>query len=75
MFNTTGRIIAKYKWVEKRLGGKLIEAPEPVLVVKEGRPRAVGGEGSSIEETELFILQAVRGQLSISRIRSGERKF
>ncbi len=61
MFNTTGRIIAKYKWVEKKLGNKVIEAPEPILVEKEGRPRPVGGERPTIEETELFILQATRG--------------
>ncbi len=61
MFNTTGRIIAEYNWTEKKLGSKVIEAPEPVLVLKEGRPKAVGGERPTIEETELFILQATRG--------------
>ncbi len=61
VFNNTGRIIAKYYWTEKKLGDKVIEAPEPVLVEKDGRPRPVGGERPTIEETELFILQAVRG--------------
>ena len=60
-FNTTGRIIAKYYWTEKKLGDKIIKIPEPVLVEKNGRPRAIGGERPSIEETELFLLQAVRG--------------
>ncbi len=60
-FNTTGRIIAKYKWVEKKLGDKTIMAPEPVLVEIDGIPRAIGGTRPSIEETELFLLQAVRG--------------
>ncbi len=61
LFNTTGRIIAKYEWVEKDLGGKKIMAPEPILVEKNGIPKAIGGERPSIEETELFLLQAVRG--------------
>ncbi|RLG77217.1 MAG: phosphoenolpyruvate carboxykinase [Thermoprotei archaeon] len=60
-FNNTGRIIAKYYWTEKKYGDKVLEVPEPVLVEKDGRPKAVGGERPSIEETELFILQAVRG--------------
>jgi len=60
-FNTTGRIIAKYKWVEKKIGNKTIMAPEPVLVEVDGIPKATGGTRPSIEETELFLLQAVRG--------------
>ncbi len=60
-FNTTGRIIAKYEWVEKKLGDKTIMAPEPVLVEVDGIPKAIGGTRPSIEETELFLLQAVRG--------------
>lgn len=61
LFNTTGRIIAKYEWKEKKLGDKTIMAPEPVLVEVEGIPKAIGGTRPTIEETELFILQAVRG--------------
>ncbi len=61
MFNTTGRIVAKYEWVEKKLGDKVIEAPEPILVEVDGVPKPVGGTSPSIEETELFILQAARG--------------
>lgn len=60
-FNTTGRIVAEYRWTKKRLGDREIEAPEPVLVEKDGIPRAVGGTRPSIEETELFLLQASRG--------------
>jgi len=63
MANTTGRIIAKYRWVEKKLGNKTIMAPEPILVEVNGIPRPVGGTKPSIEETELFILQAVRGAI------------
>ncbi len=61
MFNTTGRIIAKYEWVEKEFDGKKLEVPEPVLVEVDGIPKAVGGTRPTIEETELFLLQAVRG--------------
>ena len=60
-FNTTGRIIAKYRWVEKKLGNKVIMAPEPILVEVNGIPRPVGGTQPTIEETELFLLQTVRG--------------
>jgi len=61
-FNTTGRIIAKYRWVDKELDGEVIEAPEPILIKDEsGVPKPLGGEQPTIEETELFILQAVRG--------------
>ena len=61
-FNTTGRIVAEYRWVEKKLGDMSIEAPEPILKPDDmGIPRPVGGTGPTIEETELFILQAVRG--------------
>ena len=60
VLNTTGRIIAKYKWVEKKLGDKIIKVPEPILVEKNGIPKAVGGTRPSIEETELFLLQAIR---------------
>jgi len=61
LFNTTGRIIAKYEWVEKEFDGKKIMVPEPILVEKDGIPKAVGGTRPTIEETELFLLQAVRG--------------
>ncbi len=61
VFNNTGRIVAEYRWVEARLGDRVLEVPEPVLVERDGVPRAVGGERPTIEETELFILQAARG--------------
>ena len=59
--NTTGRIVAKYRWSEVDLDGKKIMAPEPVLVEKGGLLKPVGGERPTIEETELFLLQAARG--------------
>lgn len=61
LLNTTGRIVAEYEWVEKRLGDKVVEVPEPVLIEVDGISQAVGGTRPTIEETELFLLQAVRG--------------
>lgn len=60
-FNTIGRIIARYKWVEKKLGNKTVMVPEPILVEVNGIPKAMGGTRPTIEETELFLLQATRG--------------
>ncbi len=59
--NTTGRIVAEYRWTKKKLGDREIEAPEPILVEVNGIPKARGGTRPSIEETELFLLQASRG--------------
>jgi len=64
VINATGRIVAKYQWVEKKLGNKVIMAPEPILETgADGIPRPVGGTNPSIDETELFILQATRGAI------------
>jgi len=60
-WNTTGRIVAKYRWVEKKLGDKTIMAPEPILQEVNGILKPVGGERPLIEETEFFLLQAERG--------------
>lgn len=60
-FNTTGRIVAKYEWVKQKLGDKTVELPNPKLVEVGGIRRAMGGTCPTIEETELFILQAARG--------------
>lgn len=60
-WNTTGRIVAKYRWIEKKLGEKTIMAPEPILQEVNGILKPIGGERPLIEETELFLLQAERG--------------
>jgi phosphoenolpyruvate carboxykinase (ATP) len=60
--NTTGRIVAKYRWVRKMVNGEEVEVPEPLFEIDErGDRRIIGGTSPTIEETELFLLQAVRG--------------
>jgi len=60
--NTTGRIVAKYRWSVKKIGDEVIDFPEPILTKTEnGVKEAVGGTSPTIEETELFLLQAARG--------------
>lgn len=62
MLNTVGRIGAKYEWVEERLGEKSFKMPITKLELNSnGIPKPVGGTSPTIEETELFLLQAVRG--------------
>ncbi|MDJ0269014.1 MAG: phosphoenolpyruvate carboxykinase (ATP) [Aigarchaeota archaeon] len=59
--NTTGRIVAKYRWSEVKLGDRVIMSPTPELVEVNGSLKVVGGTRPTIEETELFLLQATRG--------------
>lgn len=60
--NTTGRIGTKYRWIRQNIGGKELEIPEPIFKLTEDGVRTpVGGVAPTIEETELFLLQAVRG--------------
>lgn len=60
--NTTGRVGAKYRWVRREVFGEEVEVPEPLMEPAEGGLRKpVGGANPTIEETELFLLQAVRG--------------
>ncbi|MHC1586519.1 MAG: phosphoenolpyruvate carboxykinase (ATP) [Candidatus Hecatellaceae archaeon] len=59
--NTTGRIVAEYEWVEQQLGDKRLMVPKPKLREVNGIPKPIGGTSPTIEETELFLLQAVRG--------------
>ncbi len=59
--NTTGRIVAKYEWVEVEIDGTRLQVPRPVTEVRDGEIKIVGGTRPTIEETELFLLQASRG--------------
>lgn len=61
-FNTTGRIIAQYTWTKTRIGDEEIEVPQPIFRTRpDGFREPIGGTSPTIEETELFILQAARG--------------
>jgi len=53
LINTTGRIGTDYRIEEGRA--------KPVFIEKDGKKKPVGGTGPTIEETELFLLQAARG--------------
>ena len=59
--NTTGRIVAEYSWVEAEVYGVKLEVPQPKIVEKDGALKIAGGTRPTIEETELFLLQASRG--------------
>ena len=59
--NTTGKIGAKYEWLTVNLDGEEHQIPRVVLKEKQGRKRPVGGTDPTIEETELFLIQALRG--------------
>jgi phosphoenolpyruvate carboxykinase (ATP) len=61
LLNTTGRVGAEYEWVERQLGEEKVQAPKTKFKEVAGRVVPVSGTGPSIEETELFLLQAVRG--------------
>lgn len=59
--NTTGKVGAKYEWITMNLDGEDHQIPRVVLKEKQGRKRPVGGTAPTIEETELFLIQALRG--------------
>ena len=59
--NTTGKVGAKYEWTTMTIEGEEHQIPRVVLKEKQGRKRPVGGSDPSIEETELFLIQAARG--------------
>ena len=60
--NTTGRVGTKYRWVKKNVEGKELTVPEPIFVLTpDGVKKPVGGTTPTVEETQLFLLQAVRG--------------
>lgn len=59
--STTGRVGAKYDWVDIHLGNKKAKLPKTKFEEIGGKIRPVGGTGPTIEETELFLFQAARG--------------
>jgi len=60
--NTTGRIGTEYRWVKQNVDDEEIQVPEPIFeYTPDGVKRPVGGTTPTIEETQLFLLQATRG--------------
>jgi phosphoenolpyruvate carboxykinase (ATP) len=60
--NTIGRVGAEYRWRETSINGETVEIPEPIFEnTSNGGRKPIGGSAASIEETELFLLQAARG--------------
>ncbi len=62
LLTTLGKIGSEYEWVEEKLGDKSYMMPRSKLKTgSNGIPKPVGGTSPTIEETELFLLQAARG--------------
>ncbi|MEM2902347.1 MAG: phosphoenolpyruvate carboxykinase (ATP) [Candidatus Bathyarchaeia archaeon] len=60
--NTIGRVGAEYRWRKTSINGETVEVAEPVFEnTPNGDRKPIGGSTATIEETELFILQAARG--------------
>jgi len=59
--NTTGKVGAKYEWQTIALNGQQYAVPRAAFKTKHGKKQPVGGTDPAIEETELFLIQAVRG--------------
>ncbi|MCP8313820.1 MAG: phosphoenolpyruvate carboxykinase (ATP) [archaeon] len=61
LLTTVGKIGSEYEWVEEKLGGKSYMMPRSKLKTgSNGIPKPIGGTSPTIEETELFLLQAAR---------------
>ena len=66
--NTTGRIGTGYKWVKRKIHGCELKIPEPIFEsTPDGLRRPIGGTTPTIEETQLFLLQAVRGAVKYEK--------
>src|SRR3989338_62667 len=63
LINTTGRIGARYDWIEEGFGKDRIKIPKTKFEEVNGKIKPVGGTGPSIEETEVFLFQAARGEV------------
>ena len=63
LINTTGRVGAEYDWVEEEFGKDKMQIPKTRFQEIDGKIKPVGGTGPSIEETELFLFQAARGEV------------
>lgn len=63
LINTTGKVGAEYDWVEEEFGKEKIQIPKARFKDIGGKIKPVGGTGPSIEETEVFLFQAARGDV------------
>ncbi len=59
--NTTGKIGAKYEWHTMTLDGQEYAVPRAIFQMRHGKKQPAGGTDPAIEETELFLIQVVRG--------------
>lgn len=60
LINTVGKVGAEYDWVEVELGKSRVDVPKARFRTEGSKMQPVGGTGPSIEETELFLVQAAR---------------
>lgn len=61
LLSTVGKIGSEYEWVEEILGERSYMMPRSKLKTgTNGIPKPIGGTAPTIEETELFLLQATR---------------
>jgi len=61
LINTTGRVGARYVWVDTHLGDEPTWLAKTLFEELDGKKKPVGGTGPTIEETQLFLIQATRG--------------
>lgn len=63
LINTTGRVGAKYVWTDSKLGDDTVWLAKTLFEEVRGKKKPVGGTGPTIEETQLFLIQAARGSV------------
>ncbi len=61
LINTTGRVGAKYVWVDTHLGDEPVWLAKTLFEEVNGKKKPVGCTGPTIEETQVFLIQATRG--------------
>ncbi len=58
--NTTGKVGASYEWHTMEVGGEQHELPVALFEERDGQRKPIGGTAPTIEETEIFLIQAAR---------------
>lgn len=64
LINTTGRIGTDYSWSKASVNGKRIDIPKPKFKNIGTKIVPIGGTSPSIFETELFLIQSSREEVS-----------